>query len=201
MVALYDPSPHHKEEHSKMNKRLFVSLLTGICLSLLASAVASADHLLVKDVLNNGGGHVESASYLLDYSVGQVAIGRSMGSSYVEWAGFWGWSLWEPFLAAEGETQQFLPTTYALQQNYPNPFNPQTCISYQLPRAVHVSLVVFNVKGQVVCQLVDEYQASGEHLVTWNGTDQSGCPVSSGVYFYRLCVADFQEMRKMLLLK
>lgn len=94
-----------------------------------------------------------------------------------------------------------LPSAFALEQNYPNPFNPETVISYTLSRTAPVTLTIFNLLGQEVTNLIDETQTAGVHAVTWDGRDQSGKPVASGVYFYRLKASDQSETKKMLLLK
>ncbi len=94
-----------------------------------------------------------------------------------------------------------LPEGYALDQNYPNPFNPSTTISYSLPAATHVTLEIYNVIGQRVITLVNETKGAGQWEVEWHSTDQSGNPVASGVYFYRLTTSDLTLSKKMLLLK
>jgi hypothetical protein len=184
-----------------MKNPLYLVVMSLICLALLTVSPAQAAYLLLNDVLSTGGGHVESAGYLLDYSTGQVAVGQSMGLDHIESGGFWGWQLLPPAVAVEEETPELLPSSHALSQNYPNPFNPETHIGYQLPAASHVSLVVFNVTGQIVCRLVDELQMPGSYTATWKGVDQSGRAVASGIYFYRLTCGEFQQVRKMLLLK
>jgi hypothetical protein len=185
-----------------MKKLLYPSLFSLMCLVLLAVSAAQSDYLIVKDVFSTSGGQVESANYLLDYSTGQVAVGRSVGTAHIETGGFWGWGIWVPdTTAVEERLPQHVPSSYVLFQNYPNPFNPETRIGYQLPEAGHVCLVVFNVTGQEVCRLVDGDQTPGEYLVTWDGRDGLGRPVASGIYFYRLTCGEFQQVRKMLLLK
>jgi hypothetical protein len=94
-----------------------------------------------------------------------------------------------------------LPTGFALRQNYPNPFNPSTTIAFTLKSSTQVSLDVYNLLGQPVTRLVDARLSAGGHQVVWNGTDRSGSPVASGVYFYRLTTVDGSETRKMMLLK
>lgn len=94
-----------------------------------------------------------------------------------------------------------LPRSLELKQNYPNPFNPTTAIDFSLPRSGDVELKVFNVLGQRVATLVDGHREAGEHSIMWNGTDDSGAPVTSGVYFYRLQFEESQHSRKMLLMK
>lgn len=88
-----------------------------------------------------------------------------------------------------------------LYQNMPNPFNPTTSIRYYLPAATHVVLEIYDVSGRRVACPVNRHQTEGYHLVEWNGIDDTGVAVSSGVYFYRL-IADRQTLsRKMVLLR
>lgn len=89
-----------------------------------------------------------------------------------------------------------LPTVYALEQNYPNPFNPKTSISFALPNSGNVQLKVYNVLGQEVATLVDQYMAAGNHTADW----EAGA-FSSGVYFYRLNAERYTQTMKMMLLK
>lgn len=88
-----------------------------------------------------------------------------------------------------------------LRQNYPNPFNPRTNIDYYLPEAAPVRITILNVLGQTVATLVDREETPGHHTTTWNGVDDSGEPVASGVYFYRLSTPDRVETKKMVVLK
>jgi len=88
-----------------------------------------------------------------------------------------------------------------LMQNYPNPFNPETEIRYTLAYESDVKLAVYNVKGQKVKVLVDEYQSAGYKSVKWDGKDEKGSPVASGVYFYKLSFGTEVMSKKMLLLK
>lgn len=93
------------------------------------------------------------------------------------------------------------PKTYALLQNHPNPFNPTTSISYTIPNSIEVKLVVFNALGQAVRTLVDEVQPAGNHRTVWNGRDDNGRIVPSGLYFYQIRAGEFVESKRMLLLK
>jgi hypothetical protein len=94
-----------------------------------------------------------------------------------------------------------LPTAYHLAQNYPNPFNPTTNIEFALPEASNVMVEVLNILGRRVAVLVDESLPAGTYRVDWNGTDHTGHPVATGVYFYRINAGDFVKTTKMLLLK
>jgi hypothetical protein len=97
------------------------------------------------------------------------------------------------------------PTDFHLSQNYPNPFNPTTRIRYTVgtkqTQPVPVSLKIYNVLGQLVRTLVDEEKAAGSHRVTWDGRDDGGQKLSSGVYLYRLEIENLRVSRRMLLLK
>jgi hypothetical protein len=106
------------------------------------------------------------------------------------------------------EESASLPKAIHLDQNYPNPFNPLTSIGFDVyslrfmgGRPVHTNLRVYNLRGQLVRTLLDEEKQPGAHVVTWDGKDQQGEQVSSGIYFYRLQAGDESEVKKMVLLK
>ena len=93
------------------------------------------------------------------------------------------------------------PQEYTLVQNYPNPFNPETTIEYRLPKSDEVRLEVFNVLGQHIRTLVNTRQDAGTYTMTWDGMDNEGLPVASGVYYYRFQAGEFADTKSMLLLK
>ncbi len=103
------------------------------------------------------------------------------------------------------EARSTLPKSFSLSQNYPNPFNPTTLIRYTIPavsdQPSKVSLKVYNILGQEVRTLINKKQAPGYYRVIWDGKDEDGAPVSSGIYFYRLVARDFVGVKKMILLK
>lgn len=94
-----------------------------------------------------------------------------------------------------------IPKTFNLSQNYPNPFNAVTVISFALPKAGHVKLEIYNILGQKVKDLVDEKVSAGYKKVVWDGKNNGGNDVASGVYFYKLRTEGFVEVMKMTLLK
>ncbi|HQV32547.1 MAG TPA: FlgD immunoglobulin-like domain containing protein, partial [Calditrichia bacterium] len=94
-----------------------------------------------------------------------------------------------------------IPQDFAVSQNYPNPFNPTTTIAYQLPRASDVTLVIYNVLGQQVRSLVNARVEAGRFEVVWDGLNDAGSRVASGIYLYRFEAADFHQIHKMILLK
>ncbi|MCK4311304.1 MAG: T9SS type A sorting domain-containing protein, partial [Candidatus Cloacimonetes bacterium] len=93
------------------------------------------------------------------------------------------------------------PAVAQLSQNYPNPFNPTTTIAYSLNQAGKVSIEVYNIKGQKICTLVDEYKNVGHHSIQWNGKDDNSQNVASGMYFYKMKSASRSSTKKMILMK
>ncbi len=108
-----------------------------------------------------------------------------------------------PSLASAAAGRVGLPKAFALEQNSPNPFNPSTSISFSIAEGTHplVSLSVYDVRGRLVRVLQDAPLEPGYYSRVWDGTDDRGRKVSSGVYFYRLRAGDFNSVRKMVLLK
>jgi hypothetical protein len=93
-----------------------------------------------------------------------------------------------------------VPMAFELQQNRPNPFNPTTNILFDLPAPSDISLTIFNVLGQQVKNF-NEFRSSGSHTIVWDGTDNIGVQVASGVYFYRLEAGANSATKKMMMLK
>jgi hypothetical protein len=93
------------------------------------------------------------------------------------------------------------PDGFTLFQNQPNPFNPETQISYSLSQSCYLRVIIFNVLGETVKTLFEGFEGSGTHTLTWNGTDDQGQQLSSGIYFYQLQAAGRVQTRKMVLMK
>ncbi len=98
-------------------------------------------------------------------------------------------------------TGQTVPQGYALSQNYPNPFNPSTTISYSLPVNTEVAVRIYNVRGDLVKILVEGAQPAGQYAVQWDGRDQKGFNVASGIYFCSLKADHWSQTRKMILIR
>lgn len=101
----------------------------------------------------------------------------------------------------DNPTTEQSPAKFSLSVNYPNPFNPETKIDYSLNQACQVKLEIFNILGQKIKTLVDEQQSVGKKDVVWDGRNENGEQVSSGVYFYRLQAKDFVQTKKMVLMR
>jgi hypothetical protein len=104
-------------------------------------------------------------------------------------------------LAGEDLTQETLPEGYALEQNYPNPFNPSTSIAFSVKEVGVVQLSIYNLHGQEVRTLINGQMNTGFHSVNWDGKDERGQTVPSGVYLYKLRVNGFAQTRKMTFMK
>lgn len=99
------------------------------------------------------------------------------------------------------DPNQRLPDKFDLVQNYPNPFNPATNIRYAVHDRSKVRLTVYNLLGQEIRTLVNDFQSPGYKQISWNGKDSRGNAVSSGLYLYRLQAGDFVQTKKMVFLK
>lgn len=104
-------------------------------------------------------------------------------------------------ITAIDDAQAAVPTSFFISQNYPNPFNATTLINYGLPDAAQVKIDIFNVMGQKVRSLVDEYQTAGYKSVVWDGKANSGSTVASGVYFARVQAGSHTQAKKMMVIK
>ena len=94
-----------------------------------------------------------------------------------------------------------IPNDYALMNNYPNPFNPSTNIEFALPEPGNVRLEIYNTLGQLVRVLADAQYSAGLHTLVWNGKDDSGNSVGSGIYLYRMISNNFAKAKQMVLAK
>jgi len=124
-----------------------------------------------------------------------------------KWIGTYNWGVYvlpqsESVVGIEDEQPvSYQPSNWVLNQNYPNPFNPSTTIRYGLPESSDVSLVIYDVRGQVVQTLESGHQNAGWYDVVWNGETADGKQISTGIYFARLLAGDNSQVIKMLYLK
>ncbi|MCH7859843.1 MAG: T9SS type A sorting domain-containing protein [Candidatus Marinimicrobia bacterium] len=99
------------------------------------------------------------------------------------------------------DLQDLMPKQFTLHQNYPNPFNPNTTIRFELPKTSKVYLVIYDILGREATRLKQEELGAGYHQVLWDGRDQAGRDLASGIYFARLVTPEYSKTMKMLLLK
>jgi hypothetical protein len=96
---------------------------------------------------------------------------------------------------------QFGTQNTIIMQNYPNPFNPSTIIEYSIPKTAKVNVSIFNIKGQLINELINDTQTDGTHQIIWNSTNSNKKSVSSGIYFCIIRSNNLTQSKKMLLLK
>jgi tetratricopeptide (TPR) repeat protein len=111
------------------------------------------------------------------------------------------WKPDAPQKPAPTESPDAIPVAFSLLQNYPNPFNPETEIQYSLPDAGKVSIKIYDIQGREVQTLVETSQPAGVHTIKWNGQDQNGLNVASGMYFYRILYNGKILNKKMMIIR
>jgi len=119
-------------------------------------------------------------------------------------AGTFGRGLWESALDSTVGVDPIssnIPDRFQLHQNYPNPFNPSTTIRYDVVNKSHVTLMIYDMSGRLVRTLLNQVLATGERLIVWDGRDNNGSPVSSGIYIYELTAGNLKQSKKMALVK
>lgn len=176
-------------------------LLVGCIVSMSPSD--SLAYQITQQVLDGGGVAWQStANYKLCSSLGQPIIGNQDGAAYHGYSGFFNPGVIDLVTTdVEEHKLALLPSEFALGQNYPNPFNHNTIIKYSVPVPSQVKIRIYNVLGQKVRNLVNEPQQAGYKTIHWDGKNDRGVEVSSGVYFYQMQAGDFVKNMKMILLK
>jgi hypothetical protein len=145
-----------------------------------------------------------SSNNRLSATVGQTAVDKVQSGQYILSSGFWNPPV--IILGIEDIDKLLIPTVYELNQNYPNPFNPSTTILYGIPFVSDVSIEIFNVLGQRVRVLVSEKQPPAFYNIVWDGRNDQGAAVASGVYVCRMAARgnngeNFVQTRKMLFVR
>ena len=171
-------------------------------------AQSSENYKLIKSSINQGGDHSKSENSELKDVIGQSsAPGTASSENYSESSGFFYGNQLTTSVLDEPNTI-LLPEKFLLLQNYPNPFNPETRIEFHLPKAAEVELVIYNVNGNRVRQLVKGSISEGFNSVIWDGKNDTGMTVASGIYFYRITINtneiqenSYTDIKKMILMK
>jgi hypothetical protein len=180
---------------------LILSLILGFALSLNPNPVLA--NQIQRQALDGGGDMwLSTTNYKLSSSLGQSITGTQGGATKKVYTGFWNpWVVVMSPVEQEEEDLNQLPKEFELSQNYPNPFNPATVIEYALPKSSDVKIKIYNILGQEVRNLVNERQEAGYKIIGWDGKDDQGREISSGIYFYRIVAGNFVKAKKMVLLK
>ncbi len=187
----------------KISSRVSLLVLLLWCL-FGGSHLYSATYRIARQIMDEGGANwIATSNFRLCSSLGQPVIGTQSGETNNVSIGFWntqviiGLSL----DVEEQEDTNPLPSELCLYQNYPNPFNSTTIIDYALPKASDVRIRIHNILGQQVRDLVNQRQTAGYKTILWDGRNDNGTEVSSGVYFYRIEAGNRVKCKKMVLLK
>jgi len=149
-------------------------------------------------VAQNGGGGLGCATSMDGVNWTRVRGNGTNGACFDEAQAV---SVSQSTIVVEKSGKRILPNNFVLEQNYPNPFNPETVIEYQLPHAAEVEISIFNLQGQKMITLIRGHRDAGFHKIIWNGTDEFGRTVASGVYLYQLKIGKFTQVKKMMLLR
>lgn len=163
-----------------------------------AETTSRSPHSLRSLTCGAAGSSVQGVSFGVRGTLGQPqAIGVCGDSERIALLGFWKGS------AMVTTDVDEMPGTPAarLHQNYPNPFNPLTVIRYSVAKASLVEVTIFNVNGQRVKCLVNEFKFPGQHVAFWDGSGERGTKSASGIYFCRLRIGRFSEVKKMVLIR
>ena len=204
---------------------LLIVLLIGICLG--GQALAKTEQISIVDFAfspqfdtisvndsvrwtNNGSFNHTSTSDTRIWSSGILLNGQSYVRQFTTVGSFAYQCSLHTFMTGvivvkstgiEDENQAETPKKYSLNQNFPNPFNSSTRISFYLPKSGNVKLEVYNILGQKIRTLLEKVEQPGPKTLFWDGTDDRGLNVPTGIYFYRLTAQDFVDTKKMVYLK
>ncbi len=164
----------------------------------LSSAVnlSSGDAKTTLSVMDNSFAELKPAE-TIDLAFPYVPIDSNMQRDFIVAAKGYYYS--EDYV--DYSTQWSSDTTTSLLQNYPNPFNPETQIEFVLPKQARVKLEVYNLLGQKVVTLIDREMPAGPNTIVWDGKNETGENVSSGIYFYRLEAGDLKKTKKMVIVR
>jgi len=190
-------------KYPSIMKKTGLCLITFLlCCWVLPVTICGAEKIIGKDVVKEGKG---SSLVIKDVRVNDVPVMRSSSEHFIlEWVG--------SELSGEGSEQghmlsgaSTLPKVFSLLQNYPNPFNPTTTITFDVPGELgeekQVKLTIYNIRGRKVRTLVDSEFEPGSHRVVWDGRNDRGQQVTSGVYLYTLRSEAKTYTRKMVMVK
>ena len=140
---------------------------------------------------------IANISYPNDYYWLQFKISESVLNADVNYAE----TKFTDIITSRNGEKAYIPDEFMLYQNYPNPFNPSTTIQYELPVPTNVQLKIYDILGKEIKTVIKEFQQPGKKIYQWDGRDNRGRMVSSGVYFYQLQTNEFLQTKKLMLLK
>ena len=193
---------------------LALAFLTAIvCLAQSDIGATQQNYMIAKYVIGSGGVMGATGSNYIHFATtGETVVGGAHNANNLLLSGYWHTGAFGP-TSVDQQENPIVPETFKLHQNYPNPFNPQTTIEYDLPKESRVTIEILNLMGQRIRLLTNsQQQGPGFMQVVWNGCDDQGKLMGSGIYIYRVAgyATDnsnqkspvlFQQSKKMLFVK
>ena len=159
----------------------------------------SSSYVLKSSVIGAAGSPAANSGKQCNGTLGQPhPVGICTSTNHIMSAGFW-----RSYRVLVSVLDRLVPGIFenALFQNFPNPFNPSTTIRFTVAAESPVELLIFNVQGQKVRTLIEDSRTAGSYRVVWDGRNDRGKLVATGVYFYRLKIGPYLSVKKMLLIK
>ncbi len=182
-----------------MKKILFCSFIT-LMLMLIPRAVVAQASSIRWSSFNSGSGISTDGNTAIASATGEMLVGVSQGEGVNIASGFVVVLQRVQSPVAIDETNA-LPATYALHQNYPNPFNPSTTLRFDLPAASDVRIIVYDLLGREAVRLTNQRLEAGYHELVWNGRDQAGQVLPTGMYILLLSTPEYTKSIKLVMLK
>jgi len=177
-------------------RHLVASLLITVASASAALAQSGGPYSLTWNTLDGGGvTFAVAGGYRLGGTIGQLDAGLLTGGSYSLGGGFW--SPASASLVDAGPPER-APLAFAARPAAPNPFSATTTLSFDLPAARHVSLALYGIDGRLVRRLVDQQLGAGRQRAVWDGRDQRGQRVATGVYFARIQAGEFASTQRVV---
>ena len=178
----------------------YTAISIGLVVLLWPLTARSQQNTVLSSSLNTGFGVSRAANTTVVTAAGEGLVGLSEGENTRTASGFLAVVIQQQApLGVDKLTG--LPGSFDLHQNYPNPFNPSTTIQFDLPVATNLHMIVYDLLGREVVQLVDQHLEPGYHQVIWNGRDKAGRELPTGMYIILMATPEFKKSIKMLLLK
>ena len=180
-----------------------MKIAKAISIAAILCTVSFGQYILKSSVIDDGGAaKATSSNYITGASIGQSFASRIAGGNYIAYVGYWTPGNTQPGIEERENAQSLgIPVIFCLNQNYPNPITSRTAIKYSLPKESQVELRFFDVSGREVAILVNAIQKPGYYQVNWDIRNSSQKQLPNGVYFYQLKAGDFEETRKMIILR
>ena len=172
-----------------------IKINSVVILFVLLISTAFSQYQISSSVIGSGGNKTSNANYILNSTLGEPFIGKSVSAANQHQIGFW-YVYQQQTLTAVEDDQTIIPTVFKLEQNYPNPFNPSTKIKFAVPEKSNVVIKIYDILGSEIVTLVNEEMDAGWYQRSFNANG-----ISSGVYLFRMEAGNYVNTKKMILLR